>query len=85
MDEIVLQEITAARGDVLARIAAAAKARGAMAFAIELVAVSKVQPDERIAAMLAAGQRVFGENRCRRPRRALAPSGAGRGLAWNCA
>ncbi len=28
-----------------------------------LVAVSKVQPDERIAQMLAAGQSVFGENR----------------------
>ena len=28
-----------------------------------LVAVSKMQPDERVDAMLAAGQRVFGENR----------------------
>jgi pyridoxal phosphate enzyme (YggS family) len=63
MDETVLQEITAARADVLARIAAAAKGAGRDASAIELVAVSKVQPDERIAAMLAAGQRVFGENR----------------------
>jgi len=30
---------------------------------VTLVAVSKTQPPERIAAMLAAGQRVFGENR----------------------
>jgi PLP dependent protein len=30
---------------------------------VELVAVSKVQPEERIEAALAAGQRVFGENR----------------------
>jgi uncharacterized pyridoxal phosphate-containing UPF0001 family protein len=30
---------------------------------VGLVAVSKVQPEDRIEAMLAAGQRVFGENR----------------------
>ena len=30
---------------------------------MELVAVSKVQPDERVDAMLAAGQRIYGENR----------------------
>jgi len=63
MDQKVLQEITAARADVLARIAAAAKSAGRDASGIELVAVSKVQPKERIEAMLAAGQRVFGENR----------------------
>ena len=63
MDEMVLQEITVARADVLARIAAAAKSVGREASSVELVAVSKVQPEERIAAMLATGQRVFGENR----------------------
>lgn len=63
MDEGVLQEITAARADVLARIALAAKGAGRDASSVQLVAVSKVQPDERIEAMLAAGQRVFGENR----------------------
>jgi len=63
MDEMVLHEITAARADVLARIAAAAKSVGREASSVELVAVSKVQPEERIAAMLATGQRVFGENR----------------------
>ena len=30
---------------------------------VTLIAVSKKQPDERIDAALAAGQRVFGENR----------------------
>ena len=63
MDETLLHEIASARGDVLARIAAAAKGAGRDAAGVELVAVSKVQPDERIEAMLAAGQRVFGENR----------------------
>ncbi len=63
MDETVLREITAAREDVLARIAAAAKGAGRDAQSVQLVAVSKSQPDERIAAMLATGQRVFGENR----------------------
>jgi PLP dependent protein len=63
METNVLQEITAARADVLARIAAAAKSAGRDASGIDLVAVSKVQPEDRIAAMLATGQRVFGENR----------------------
>jgi pyridoxal phosphate enzyme (YggS family) len=59
----VLSEISNARADVLARIATAAKGVGRDPASIALVAVSKVQPDERIEAMLAAGQRVFGENR----------------------
>ena len=63
MDETVLHEIAQARGDVLARIAAAAKSAGRDPASVALVAVSKVQPEERIEAMLAAGQRVFGENR----------------------
>jgi uncharacterized pyridoxal phosphate-containing UPF0001 family protein len=33
---------------------------------VTLVAVSKQQPDERIDAALDAGQRVFGENACRK-------------------
>jgi pyridoxal phosphate enzyme (YggS family) len=52
----------AARQDILDRIAAAAKAAG-RADVPELVAVSKMQDWERIAPVLAAGQRVFGENR----------------------
>ena len=63
MDETVLNEIAQARGDVLARIAAAAKSAGRDPASVELVAVSKVQPDERVDAMLAAGQRIYGENR----------------------
>jgi pyridoxal phosphate enzyme (YggS family) len=55
--------IADARGDVLARIAAAAKSAGRDPASVQLVAVSKTQPDDRIAAMLAVGQRVFGENR----------------------
>jgi pyridoxal phosphate enzyme (YggS family) len=53
----------AARAAILARIAAAARQVGRDPADVILVAVSKTQPDERIEAMLAAGQRVFGENR----------------------
>ncbi len=45
------------------RIAGAARAAGRDPAAITLVAVSKTQPAARIAQALAAGQRVFGENR----------------------
>jgi PLP dependent protein len=63
MDEALSQSILAARADVLARIASAAKSAGRDPALVQLTAVSKSQPDERIAAMLATGQRVFGENR----------------------
>ena len=53
----------AARQQILARIAAAASAAGRDPAAIALTAVSKLQPEDRVAAVLAAGQRVFGENR----------------------
>ncbi|MFL5298214.1 MAG: YggS family pyridoxal phosphate-dependent enzyme [Phenylobacterium sp.] len=49
--------------DVVARIARAAQAAGRAPGDVELVAVSKMQPWEAIAPVLAAGQRVFGENR----------------------
>jgi pyridoxal phosphate enzyme (YggS family) len=52
-----------ARADILARIDAAARATGRTGADVTLVAVSKQQPDERVAAILAAGQTVFGENR----------------------
>jgi pyridoxal phosphate enzyme (YggS family) len=55
---MLLNDIAAARQAVLDRIAAAASGRE-----VTLVAVSKQQPDEKVEAMLAAGQRVFGENR----------------------
>jgi len=48
---------------VLDRIAAAAREAGRSPGDVTLVAVSKQQPDDRIDAMLAAGQRVFGANR----------------------
>jgi len=53
----------AARQDILARIAAAAKAAGRDPAAVTLTAVSKTQPWEAVAPVVAAGQRVFGENR----------------------
>lgn len=45
------------------RIAAAEAAAGRPPGATELIAVSKVQPEDRVAAVLAAGHRLFGENR----------------------
>jgi PLP dependent protein len=56
-------DVSARRADILARIASAAKAAHRDARTVSLVAVSKLQPDDRIEAALAAGQRVFGENR----------------------
>lgn len=49
--------------EIEARIAAAAERAGRARAEITLVAVSKVQPEERVRAVLDAGQRVFGENR----------------------
>ena len=48
--------------DIKRRIAAAEKAAGRDPGSVTLIAVSKVQPDERVEAVLEAGQRVFGEN-----------------------
>lgn len=53
----------AARADILARIAVAAKASGREPGDVTLVAVSKQQPWERVATILETGQAVFGENR----------------------
>jgi len=49
--------------DIRARIATAAEAAGRDPAAITLIAVSKVQPLERIEAVLDEGHRTFGENR----------------------
>lgn len=49
-------------------MAVAAREAGRDPGDVTLVAVSKQQPDERIDAMLAAGQRVFGENRVQEAR-----------------
>jgi pyridoxal phosphate enzyme (YggS family) len=48
---------------IQSRIRAAAVAAGRPSDAVTLVAVSKLQPWDHIAPILAAGQRVFGENR----------------------
>lgn len=56
-------DIAAQRAAILRRIADAATAAARAPESITLVVVSKQQPDDRIDAMLAAGQRVFGENR----------------------
>ncbi|HEY1427763.1 MAG TPA: YggS family pyridoxal phosphate-dependent enzyme [Caulobacteraceae bacterium] len=48
---------------MLERMAAAARAAGRDPAEVTLTAVSKLQPAARVAAVLAAGQRVFGENR----------------------
>ena len=55
--------IALARAEVLHRMAQAARASGRDPADVTLVAVSKQQPPDRLDAMLAAGQRVFGENR----------------------
>ena len=47
---------------IKARVAAATQAAGRPDGAVTLIAVSKVQPLERVIATLGAGQRIFGEN-----------------------
>ncbi|MDP3175423.1 MAG: YggS family pyridoxal phosphate-dependent enzyme [Phenylobacterium sp.] len=60
---VVSHEPTAALAGVLARIERAARASGREARDVALVAVSKQQPWENVAPVLAAGQSRFGENR----------------------
>lgn len=62
-DAALTAEIAGNLAAVRERIAAAARLAGRDAASVTLIAVSKVQPDARIDAALAAGQRVFGENR----------------------
>ncbi|MCC5985138.1 MAG: YggS family pyridoxal phosphate-dependent enzyme [Rhodobacteraceae bacterium] len=49
--------------DIRARIARAETAAGRAPGSVTLIAVSKLQPPERVRAVLDAGQRCFGENR----------------------
>lgn len=56
-------DVAANLAETNARIAAAARAAGRDPGDVTLVAVGKVQPVERVEAALAAGHRVFGENR----------------------
>jgi pyridoxal phosphate enzyme (YggS family) len=59
MEEVIAANLAAVRG----RIADAARAAGRVRDAVTLVAVGKTHGAEAIRAALAAGQRVFGENR----------------------
>ena len=49
--------------EIKTRIAAACKEAGRYADTVRLIAVSKVQPNARVEAVLEQGHRVFGENR----------------------
>ena len=49
--------------DITSRIAKAETDAGRTPGSVELIAVSKVQPDARVAAVLSEGHRCFGENR----------------------
>ena len=48
--------------DILARIATAEAAAGRPSGSVRLIAVSKVQPDDRVEDVLEQGHRLFGEN-----------------------
>ncbi|MCC7319471.1 MAG: YggS family pyridoxal phosphate-dependent enzyme [Rubellimicrobium sp.] len=61
------------------RVAAAAGAAGRAADSVTLIAVSKTQPADRIAAVLDEGQRVFGENRVQEAEGRWPPLRAARG------
>jgi pyridoxal phosphate enzyme (YggS family) len=58
-----MEEPATLLADVQHRIAAAAKVARRQPSEVTLVAISKTHPAERIAPLIAAGQRVFGENR----------------------
>ena len=49
--------------EIRSRIAAAEEKAGRAAGATKLIAVSKVQPNERVRAVLEEGHRIFGENK----------------------
>lgn len=49
--------------EITSRITAAEQAAGRVPGSVRLIAVSKMQPDERVEAILKAGHRCFGENR----------------------
>jgi pyridoxal phosphate enzyme (YggS family) len=70
----------AAHADILARIAGAAKAAGRDPADVTLVAVSKQQAADAVAAVLEAGQTVFGENRVQEAMERWSPMRAGKTL-----
>jgi PLP dependent protein len=49
--------------DIIQRIDTATEAAGRPPGSVQLIAISKLQPPERVRAVLEAGHRVFGENR----------------------
>ena len=49
--------------DITSRIAKAEAAAGRTTGSVSLIAVSKVQPDARVASVLEEGHRIFGENK----------------------
>lgn len=63
-----MSEVAAHLAAVRSAIAEAARAAGRDPAAITLVAVSKTQPAEAVLGAIAAGQRVFGENRVQEAR-----------------
>lgn len=69
--------------EVRERIAAAAARAGRRPEEVLLVAVSKTVPAEAVAAALAAGQRVFGENRVQEAVAKASAVGAGAGATWH--
>ena len=75
-----LFDAAAARAAVLARISRAARGCGREPADVTLVAVSKQQPADRVAAMIAAGQAVFGENRVQEAMERWAPMREGKTL-----
>ncbi len=56
-------DVAANLAEITSRIQVAALSAGRPADAVRLIAVSKVQPVEKLEAALAAGHRLFGENR----------------------
>lgn len=63
--------------DIVARIGQAEAAAGRAPGAVQLIAVSKVQPAERVLAVLGEGHRLFGEN--------YVQEAAGKWPAWRAA
>lgn len=63
-----MEEITAALARVQERIAAAAQKAGRSPDEVELVAVSKTHPAEKVRAAVEAGQTLFGESRVQEAR-----------------
>ena len=63
MEGVIAANLAANLASVRGRVDNAARAAGRAAGAVALVAVSKTQPGGAVRAALAAGQRLFGENR----------------------